>query len=150
MVKTVRKFDLIVIGSGSGLDVANAAAHRGMSVAIVESGKIGGTCLNRGCIPSKMLLHAADVAETIKKSGQFWIKTDEFSVEFSNLTSEVNDFVDGESSEIEKALESSDNPRLFKGEATFSAFKRLKIRDFEIEADRILIAAGGRGCGTLF
>ena len=60
----MRDFDLIVIGSGSGLDVANAAAQHGMKVAIIEKSRMGGTCLNRGCIPSKLLIHSADVAET--------------------------------------------------------------------------------------
>lgn len=61
------KFNLIVIGSGSGLDVANAAVtQNGLKVAIIEKDKMGGTCLNRGCIPSKLLIHSADVAETIR------------------------------------------------------------------------------------
>ena len=56
----MKKFDLIVIGSGSGLDVANAAAkEKGFKVAIIEKDKLGGTCLNRGCIPSKLLIHSA-------------------------------------------------------------------------------------------
>ena len=62
----IEKFDLIVIGSGSGLDVANAVFHHGLRVAIVEKDRMGGTCLNRGCIPSKLLIHSADVAEIIK------------------------------------------------------------------------------------
>ena len=59
--KNIEKFDLIVIGSGSGLDVANAIFQHGLKVAIIEKGKMGGTCLNRGCIPSKLLIHSADV-----------------------------------------------------------------------------------------
>jgi len=59
--KNVKKFDLIVIGSGAGLDVASAAAQTGMKVAIVEKNRMGGTCLNRGCIPSKLLIHSADI-----------------------------------------------------------------------------------------
>src|SRR5438128_1961311 len=69
----MREFDLIVIGSGSGLDVANAVAQDGLRVAIIEKARMGGTCLNRGCIPSKLLIHSADVAETIKGAGQFGI-----------------------------------------------------------------------------
>ena len=48
----LQKFDLMVIGSGSGLDVANATYQHGLRVAVIEKGKMGGTCLNRGCIPS--------------------------------------------------------------------------------------------------
>jgi hypothetical protein len=66
-------FDFLVIGSGSGLDVANVAANQGQSVAVVERGPLGGTCLNRGCIPSKLLLYHADVLETVERAGEFGI-----------------------------------------------------------------------------
>jgi dihydrolipoamide dehydrogenase len=69
----LQKFDLIVIGSGSGLDVANAAYQQGLRVAIIEKARMGGTCLNNGCIPSKLLIHSADVAETIKIANLFGI-----------------------------------------------------------------------------
>ena len=68
----MKEFDLIVIGGGSGLDIANAAAQQGLKVAIIEKGRLGGTCLNRGCIPSKLLIHSADIVEH-KKPG-FWDK----------------------------------------------------------------------------
>ena len=56
----MNKFDMMVIGSGSGLEISSEAAERGLSVAVVEEGVFGGTCLNRGCIPSKVLIHSAD------------------------------------------------------------------------------------------
>jgi len=55
----MEEYDFLVIGSGSGLDVANVAANQGQSVAVIEKGRLGGTCLNRGCIPSKQLLYHA-------------------------------------------------------------------------------------------
>lgn len=78
----VREFDLIVIGSGAGLEVASAAAQSGLKVAIVEKSKMGGTCLNSGCIPSKLLLHSADVAEIIKSANLFGINVEKFSIDF--------------------------------------------------------------------
>ena len=54
------KFDLIVIGAGSGLSVSSAAAHHGLKVAVVDHGPFGGTCLNRGCIPTKSLLSSVE------------------------------------------------------------------------------------------
>ncbi|CAN5861078.1 hypothetical protein BH23THE1_BH23THE1_28350 [soil metagenome] len=57
----MQEFDLIVIGEGLGLDIANAVAQNGLKVAIIEKGRMGGTCLNRGFIPSKLLLHSAEV-----------------------------------------------------------------------------------------
>ncbi len=68
----MRRFDVLVIGTG-WLEVASAAARRGLSVAIVEQGPFGGTCLNRGCIPSKMLTVSADLADTIQRAQLFGI-----------------------------------------------------------------------------
>ena len=67
----MRTFDLIVIGSGSGLEVSSEAGDRGLSVAVVEHGPFGGTCLNRGCIPSKMLIHrACSTRERVSAGGR--------------------------------------------------------------------------------
>jgi mycothione reductase len=90
----MQKFDLIVIGSGSGLDVANAASQQGLKVTIVKKGKLGGTCLNRGCIPSKMIIHSADLVEKIKQAEIFGIKVNEgggLSIDFQKIISRVND-----------------------------------------------------------
>ena len=87
----MREFDFVVIGAGSGLDVAAAAANRGQDVAVVDDGPLGGTCLNRGCIPSKMLLHRADVATTIQDAGQFGIDTEITDTDFAGMVREVNE-----------------------------------------------------------
>jgi dihydrolipoamide dehydrogenase len=63
------QFDLIVIGSGAGTHVASQARHAGLKVALVDQGPTGGTCLNNGCVPSKMLIYPADVIRTIQESG---------------------------------------------------------------------------------
>lgn len=96
----MQEFNLIVIGSGSGIDVANAVAQHGMRVAIIEKGRMGGTCLNRGCIPSKLLIHSADVAETINTAKQFGINVDGFSVDFEKIVGRVNQIVDSDSDGI--------------------------------------------------
>jgi len=83
--KNIKKYDLIVIGSGAGLEVANAAAQGGLKVAIVEKSRMGGTCLNRGCIPSKLLIHSADVAEIIKMGELFGIRVEKFSIDFQKI-----------------------------------------------------------------
>ena len=57
--KAPKEYDLIVIGSGAGLNVASDAFNKGMKVAILEDGPLGGTCLNRGCIPTKIILYPA-------------------------------------------------------------------------------------------
>ena len=145
------KFDLIVIGSGSGLDVANAAASQhGLKVAIIEKDKMGGTCLNRGCIPSKLLIHSADVAEVIKNAGIFGIKVDGFSVDFEKIIERVNTITDSHSAAIRKSYENSDNPKLFAKECRFIGKKNIALGgtnvndEVIITAENILIASGTR------
>ncbi|MDE2028692.1 MAG: dihydrolipoamide dehydrogenase, partial [Candidatus Omnitrophica bacterium] len=64
----MRKFDVITIGSGGGAKISSPAASLGFKVAVIEKDRLGGTCLNRGCIPSKMLIHPADVAMEVKEA----------------------------------------------------------------------------------
>ena len=139
-------FDLIVIGSGSGLDVANAAASQNLKVAIIEKDMMGGTCLNRGCIPSKLLIHSANVAETIRRANIFGINTDNFSVDFEKIVKRVNDITDAGSDTIRKSYQNSDNPKLFLKECKFIGEKKIAFTDGEttttITAEKILIASG--------
>ena len=142
----MKKFDLIVIGSGSGLDVANAAAtEKGLKVAIVEKNKLGGTCLNRGCIPSKLLIHSADIIEIIKKADTFGITVRDYSIDFQKIINRVNKIVDRDANEIKKGLQISKNPRLFLQECKFIGEKNILIANDEvITSDTILIASGTR------
>ena len=69
-------YDVVILGGGSGgYACALRAAELGMSVALVEKDKLGGTCLHRGCIPTKALLHAAEVADTAREGAQFGVKS---------------------------------------------------------------------------
>ena len=139
-----KKFDLIVIGSGAGLEVASAAAQSGMNVAIVEKSNMGGTCLNRGCIPSKLLLHSADVAEIIKNAHLFGIHVDKFSIDFQKIVERVVGIVDLDSSNIRKSLDNTENPKLFPSECKFVGDKILLVGKEKITSSTILIAAGTR------
>jgi dihydrolipoamide dehydrogenase len=145
----MEEFDFLVVGSGSGLDVANVAANQGQSVAIVEKGPLGGTCLNRGCIPSKLLLYHADVLETVERADEFNIDVTVDGVDFADIVREVTEEVSGDAESIRRGLESSAQHALFDGEAHFVDEKTLEITGGEddgtrLRAETILLAAGSR------
>jgi len=140
----MEKFDLIVIGAGSGLDVMAAAAGRGMQVAIVEEGPMGGTCLNRGCIPTKILIHSADVMQTIKHAPLFGIKTGNVSIDFKKIMDRAMKEVDGEAAGIEEGIKKAKNITLFKVRGRFVGPKTLQVGGKQITADKVVIAAGTR------
>ena len=140
----MKKFDVLVVGSGAGLEVASFAAGRNLSVAVVEEGPLGGTCLNRGCIPSKMLIHSADVAETIKNSQKFGIKSKIEGIDFTSIVKRVSDVVDTDSNGIEKFIRDSGNPTLYKTRGKFIGPKQIQVGAEQIEADKVFIVAGTR------
>lgn len=142
----MKEFDLIVIGSGSGLDVASGLARRGKQIAVVEPGRLGGTCLNRGCIPSKMLIHHADIAQNINSSENFHIQSRIEDIDFDSIIQEVNEDVHSDAENIEEGLKQSENHTLYKEEAEFVDEKVLKLKDSgeKITAEQIVVAAGSR------
>lgn len=90
-----REYDLVILGGGTGGYVAAIrASQMGLSTAIVEKGKIGGTCLHRGCIPSKALLRSAEVYSTAKHAGQFGVLTGDVSLDFSKVQERKQSIVD--------------------------------------------------------
>ena len=94
-------FDLVVLGAGSGgYACALRAAQLGLKVALVEKGKIGGTCLHVGCIPTKALLHAAEVADSARESEQFGVNATLEGIDMGG----VNKYKDGVVSRLFKGL----------------------------------------------
>src|SRR6185295_17612609 len=97
----VNTFDIVILGGGSGgYACALRAAELGLSVALVEKGKLGGTCLHVGCIPTKALLHAAEVADAARESEQFGVNATLEGIDMGG----VNKYKDGVVSRLYKGL----------------------------------------------
>ncbi|GAB3150212.1 dihydrolipoyl dehydrogenase [Micromonospora sonneratiae] len=84
-------FDVVILGGGSGgYATALRAVQLGLSVALIEKGKLGGTCLHNGCIPTKALLHAAEIADQTRESEQFGIKAELVGIDMAGVNSYKN------------------------------------------------------------
>jgi len=140
----LKTFDLIVIGSGAGLNVAAGAAEAGLKVALVEDGPMGGTCLNRGCIPSKIIIHSADIAETIKNSNLYGLQSSLKNVNLKTVTERASKIVDSDAKSIGKNVSSGRNPALFKGRGKFVDKYTVEVNNEKIKGKKILIATGAR------
>ena len=141
----MQHFDAIVVGAGSGLDIASALAERGKRVAIVEKGPMGGTCLNRGCIPSKMIIHSADVMDTVLRAGEFGIHLKgRPRVDFASITRHASRVVDKDARDIEKGIRANPRLTLFKGQGRFIGRKKMKIGKHLISGQQMFILAGTR------
>lgn len=141
---STKAYDVIVIGSGAGAKISSYAAKQGMSVALVEEGPIGGTCLNRGCIPSKLYIHTADIAKAIREASRFNLGATMGEVDFPAVMRRVTGYVDGNSEKIAAANEKNPNIDLYRVRGKFVAERILDVNGQRISAPKILIAAGAR------
>jgi mycothione reductase len=144
----VAHFDLAIIGTGSGNSLVTPAFD-GKSVAIIESGTFGGTCLNVGCIPTKMYVYAADVANTITHAARYGIDATLDGVRWPDIRDRVFGRIDPISADGKDYRANGPNTTAFLGHATFTGPRRLRIdagddAGDEITADQIVIAAGAR------
>ena len=141
----IKKYDIITIGSGGGSKITSPAASMGHKAAVIEKDKLGGTCLNRGCIPSKMLIHPADVAIAIKEARKFDIHNDpNFTVDFAKLVTRISQTVDGDSDKIAASYSKHPNITYIKGEAKFINDKTIEVNGEQMTAPKIFIAVGTR------
>ena len=136
-------FDIVILGGGSGgYACALRAAELGMSVALVEKGKLGGTCLHMGCIPTKALLHAAEVADSAREGEQFGVKTTFESVDMSG----VNAYKDGVVGRLYKGLQglvkSSKSIELVEGEGHLVATNTVEVAGRQLVGKNIVLATG--------
>jgi pyruvate/2-oxoglutarate dehydrogenase complex dihydrolipoamide dehydrogenase (E3) component len=135
--------DLCVIGAGSGgLSAAAIAAAFGVSVVLIERGRMGGECLNTGCVPSKALLAAAKRAHDIRDAGKFGIKAADPGIDHKAVAAHVQSVID--------AIAPNDSVERFNGlgvdvikaAARFADKERVEAGDFQIKARRFIIATG--------
>jgi dihydrolipoamide dehydrogenase len=95
-------YDVVILGGGSGgYACALRAAQLGLQVVLVEKGELGGTCLHRGCIPTKALLHAAEVADSSRESEQFGVRSTFEGIDMPA----VNEYKDGVVARLYKGLQ---------------------------------------------
>ncbi|HTY75069.1 MAG TPA: dihydrolipoyl dehydrogenase [Candidatus Nanoarchaeia archaeon] len=140
----MEEYDVLVIGSGSGMLVASAAVEAGYKVALVENGKIGGTCINVGCVPSKILIYPADVTATIAQAEKIGIKATLNTVDFQNIMSRMHTIVNHDTAQQADAVEATPEMKWFKESGEFISDYTMQIGDSTIKAKTIFIASGAR------
>jgi mycothione reductase len=136
------KYDLVIVGAGSG-NMLPAPEFADWRIAVVEADRFGGTCLNRGCIPSKMLVHTADVAQAVRHAGRFGIGARWTGADWPAIRSRVFGRIDPLHEQAVSYRQSS-GIDVFLGQARFTGHKVLSVGDDELRADRFVLAAGSR------
>lgn len=141
-------YDLVIIGAGpGGYTAAIKAAQRKMKVAIIDKGEIGGGCVNRGCIPTKVLLHSAKIFSTIQRCNEFGVFTNEVSFDFRKMQDCKDKSVVKYRQEIDKNFE-KEGVDFYRGYATLQENRVVRILQEEeevvqyVEGKYVIIATG--------
>ncbi|WP_033226740.1 mycothione reductase [Streptomyces virginiae] len=143
----MRHHDLVVIGAGSGNAVIDDS-FADLDVAIVEERWFGGTCLNAGCIPSKMLAYTAHVARTVREAGTYDVDADLRAVHWREARDRIFARLDVERDEGRTGREQQDAVTVYEGTARFTGPRTLRIEGVDgavdVSAGQIVVAVGGR------
>ncbi|MEV6718816.1 dihydrolipoyl dehydrogenase [Lentzea sp. NPDC051208] len=134
--------DLVILGGGSGgYACAFRAAELGLSVVLVEKDKLGGTCLHRGCIPTKALLHAAEVADNAREGDQFGVKSSLEGIDIAG----VNSYKDGVISRLYKGLQGlakANKVTFVEGAGTFVGPNTVEVNGQRYTGKNVVLATG--------
>ncbi|MFN8051228.1 MAG: mycothione reductase [Acidimicrobiales bacterium] len=136
-------FDLCIIGTGSGNSILDDRFDD-WSVAIVERGVFGGTCLNVGCIPSKMLIYPADIVESARHAARLGVDATVDAVRWADIRDRTFGRIDPIAAGGRQYRIGLPNVTVFEHDARFVGPKTLQVGDEQITADRFVIAAGAR------
>jgi dihydrolipoamide dehydrogenase len=139
-------FDLIVLGGGmAGLPVAMKCAYSGMETALVEDDLLGGTCLNRGCIPTKTMIRSAEVADLARRSEEFGVEIDgDIVPNMEAIVERKDEVVESIREGAYENVEGNDTITLVEGRGVFESKRELGVNDRTLTAEHIVVNTGAR------
>lgn len=137
-------YDLIIIGAGpGGYEAALEAADKGMKVVLIEKDKLGGTCLNRGCVPTKTLMHTADIARELKDAAKFGVNVSDYAVDAAKMQERKTEVLDTLRSGI-AAMMKKGKVDVIEGIGVIEGTGKVRVGDDVLEAKNIMIATGSK------
>ncbi len=140
----MKEYDVVIIGSGSGANLIEDALSHNKTVALADKGPVGGTCLNVGCIPTKMIVYPADRIMEIREAGKLGIAADIKAIDFAAIMERMRKTVQKSHDHIQEALEKSEDIDFYFGEAHFTGDYTLEVNDKTIKGKTIFLVSGAR------
>ena len=140
----IQNFDHIIVGTGQATGTLIGGIPKGKTVAIIEGGKIGGTCVNVGCTPTKTLVASAKIAHLARRALEYGVVTGNVQIDFAKVMARMNKIRNTSSSGMESWLSSLEHVSLFRGWAQFEDSKTLSVNDDLIRGKNIYLNVGGR------
>jgi dihydrolipoamide dehydrogenase len=143
-VEPLKEYEIIVVGSGCGMIIADEALAHGVRVALVDKGPVGGTCLNVGCIPSKMLIYVADRIVEIQEVPKLGVRAEVKDVDFLAVMERMRTSVKTERDHIRKSLQILEELDFYEGEGHFVGDYTIEVNGDTIKGKKIILASGSR------
>ncbi len=140
----MKTYDVIVIGSGSGGEIVDAAISHGMKVAWVDKGPLGGTCLNVGCIPSKIIIHPADRIMEILEAKKLGITAEIKDIDFQAIMQRVQRPIQESHTAMQQGISHAENLDYYHDVGYFIKDYTLQVSEKEIKGEKIFLSSGAR------
>jgi pyruvate/2-oxoglutarate dehydrogenase complex dihydrolipoamide dehydrogenase (E3) component len=139
-------YDAIIIGTGqAGPPLARRLAAAGMTVAVIERGAFGGTCVNTGCIPTKTLVASAYAAHMVRRAADFGVVLEgSVRVDMPRVKARKDEISEPSRAGVEQSLRTLKNCTVHQGHARFVASHEVQVGEAVLTAERIFINVGGR------
>ena len=140
----MKEYDVIVVGSGAGSAIVDGSLAHGLKVALVDRGPLGGTCLNVGCIPSKMLIYPADRVVEIQEAERLGIKAEVKHVDFPAIMERTRKYVSGTESRIRERVQNTPGLDFYGSTGHFVEDYTMEIDGERIRGKKIYLVSGAR------
>src|SRR5277367_6743404 len=141
----MKHFDAIIIGTGqAGPSLAARFADAGKTVAIIERGKFGGTCVNTGCIPTKTLVASAYAIHTARRGAEYGFTIGDMGVDIGRVKARKDEASARSNKGVEESLRGTKNCTVIQGQARFQSSNAVVVNDEMLQADKIYINVGAR------
>ncbi|MFC1952176.1 FAD-dependent oxidoreductase [Chloroflexota bacterium] len=141
----MKNYDVVVVGSGCGALISDEAAGHGLKTALIDKGPlIGGTCLNWGCIPSKMLIYTADRIVEIEEAKKLGVTVEIENIDFSSVMRRMRQSRKEDQRHIREGVSQAANLDFYEGEARFVDDYTIEVNGENIKGEKVFIASGSR------
>ncbi len=140
----MKQYDIIVVGSGAGALIVDEAVAKGLKVALVDKGPLGGTCLNLGCVPSKMLIYTADRIVEIQEDKKLGVTAEIKNIDFASIMERMRKSRAESQAYIRKGINEPENLDFYEQEGYFVEDFVMEVDGEKIKSKKIFIVSGSR------
>lgn len=140
----VKEYDVMVIGSGAGMLIGSEALSAGLKVVVIDRSPAGGTCMNLGCIPSKMLIYPADRIADIEEAKKLGIDAAVRDIDFGSIMDRMRKGRQESRDQVNRGIREAENLDFYEGEGHFVADYTVEVEGEKVKAKKVFIASGSR------